>query len=543
MRAIIADNQWVYFDHITTDEEDILWREFSVSEPNVYIDPNQMGQWDGVYRKYNRAKKRIARPLLSKLLEICDRHKLVLNVFDKREPWAYQPMDPDDITPDFLPGITLDPHQVEATKRACKLECGIVDVPTGGGKGEIICCIAKAISCPTVIIADQTIVISQLKQRLELRDVAEEIGMFYAGRRPNDELVVVGSIQSLSPPTKPPDVPKRKPKETDAAFAKRLEKWDIQLRAYKTRRKNAKFLQEYVKRAEMIMVDECDKASSQQYKNLFRHQFRGRRRYGFSGTPMDAEKPVAAMVMQEHLGSPFIKVGRRYLERIGRIITCEYHMLSFGIDGDIKEASAYDIAYDSVIVKNNEFHKLVTSICTKFKGDSTLILVDRMELGENLERAITAAGLTTHFICGKTVKRRRDEVLRAFERKEFDVLIGGKIINRGLDLSGGCDNLIIATGGKLESDFIQKVGRALRHNTKGYSRVFDFYFRCNRYLYHHSQARLRTMVNAGYRTTVYFPGGKIDGAQFVQNRFRVTTNLRTKPDSRQRRLFSTSGGD
>jgi len=1004
MRAIIADNQWVYFDHITTDEEDVLWREFSVSEPNVYIDPNQMGQWDGVYRKYNRAKKRIARPLLSKLLEICDKHKLVLNVVDKREPWAYKPMDPGDITPDFLPGITLDPHQVEATKRACKLECGIVDVPTGGGKGEIICCIAKAISCPTVIIADQTIVISQLKQRLELRDVAEEVGMFYAGRRPNDELVVVGSIQSLSPPTTPPDVPKRKPKETDAAFAKRLEKWDTQLKAFNTRRKNAKFLQQYVKRAEMIMVDECvdakayintpsgmktaatlydeyqksnclptvsvaglsydvvgvsekyespinvetvrgrslqvsanhpfavfrdglrqdiqaknlspndlllvndsychqnvdwdsptavlwrliglfigdghflnnkqvkfgvrkdksdwrrairqyhalfagkysaidntrgdlvirvkseyfceklkeldfkpgrkmgsihpqfslpndiatiaclrglfdadgshhaghanfdssdqylasfvqialsslgiksslyignnrfnekhaigwrvsvtsddycrfletigfgfkrksrrityrpksegaryidpepylrrwseiipwknvvdicgcsrsklhdrtkvslselitwqrhilaaaedvvenyleakrlygisdkkiamgcgmstttswghrrdgddslwlahvekirnslghplvdleligyavepvrqcnileqpirlidltvdsvasfeangllvhncDKASSQQYKNLFRHQFRGRRRYGFSGTPMDAEKPVAAMVMQEHLGSPFIKVGRRYLERIGRIITCEYHMLSFGIDGDIKEASAYDIAYDSVIVKNNEFHKLVTSICTKFKGDSTLILVDRMELGENLERAITAAGLTTHFICGKTVKRRRDEVLRAFERKEFDVLIGGKIINRGLDLSGGCDNLIIATGGKLESDFIQKVGRALRHNTKGYSRVFDFYFRCNRYLYHHSQARLRTMVNAGYRTTVYFPGGKIDGAQFVQNRFRVTTNLRTKPDSRQRRLFSTSGGD
>lgn len=525
MRAVIQDNKWVYFESLTTDEEDVLWEEFSVSDKNAYIDPNQMGMWDGVYRKYNRAKKRIARPLLSMLLEICERNKLVLSVVDRRPPWDYSPIDPNDVGPDFLPGITLDPHQIEATKRACKIECGIVDVPTGGGKGEIICCFAKAIQCPTVIIADQTVVISQLKRRLELRDVAEEIGMFYAGRRPNDELIVVGSIQSLSPPTKPPDVPQRNPKETEEKFAKRLEKWDKQFQAYQTRRKNAKFLQQYVKKAEMIMVDECDRASSEQYKNLFRHYFSGRRRYGFSGTPMDAEKPVQAMVMQEHLGSPFIKVSRRYLERINRIIPCSYYMLAFGLDGDIKESSAYDIAYNSYIVENDEFHKLIISICNKYKNDSTLILVDRVNLGEKLEELLGEAGHSTSFIYGSTGKRRRDEILRSFENKELNVLIGGKIINRGLDLSGGCDNLIIATGGKLESEFIQKVGRALRHNKRGHSRVFDFYFRCNKYLYNHSKARLTAMVNAGYETTVIFPGGRIDGAQLIKSRFRVPSKL------------------
>jgi len=536
MRAVITDNQWIYFSHITTDEEDVLWVEFSVCEPNVYIDPAQMGMWDGVYRKYNRAQKRIARPLLGMLIEICDRNELVLNVVDKRPAWEYKTIDPDEITPDFLPGITLDPHQLEAAKRACKTECGIVDVPTGGGKGEIICAIAKAIPCPTLILADQTIVISQLKRRLELRDVAEEVGMFYAGRRPNDELIVVGSIQSLSPPTKPPDVPKRKPKETDAAFQKRLDKWEIQFQAYKTRRKNAKYLQQYVKNAEMIMVDECDKASSEQYKRLFRHQFKGRRRYGFSGTPIDPDKPVEAVVMQEHLGSRMIKVSRRYLERIGRIIPCEYISLAFGVDGEITEGSAYDIAYDSIMVENGEFHRLIASLCQKLKGEGTLILVDRTALGTNLETILRSVGLTAHFIWGQTSKRRRDELLRSFERREFDVLIGSKIINRGLDLAGGCENLIIATGGKLESDFIQKVGRALRHNKKGHSTVYDFYFRNNRYLYDHSKARLRAMVNAGYRTTVIFPGGKIDGAQLVQNRFAITKKLRTKP-SRTKKLF------
>ena len=992
MRAVIIDNQWIYFESITTDEEDTLWVEFSVSEPNVYVDPSQMGMWDGVYRKYNRAKRRIARPLLGMLIEICDRNKLVLNVIDKRPPWEYLIVDPVTIDASFLSGITLDPHQVIAAKRACEIECGIVDVPTGGGKTEILCCIAKAIRCPTLILADQTVVLSQIKRRLELRDIAEEVGMFYAGRRPTNEVIVVGSIQSLSPPTKPPDLPQQTSSETGAHFAIRLDQWDKSFKAYKTRRKNAKFLQQYVKKAEMIMVDECvdaeayvnipsgmktaatlfaefqnatggvpqvsiaglaydiigateknespiivettrgrslcvsanhpfavfsngvrkdvhaidllpgdlllvndtyrpynidwhnpiailwrfiglfigdghflnhkqikfgvrkdmadwriavreycaefggiysailntrgdliirvkseylcdklkslgftpgrkmgainpqfslpsnmatiaclrglfdsdgthsgidhvnfdssdkrlvefvqtalssigiksslyignrrnsvkhaigwrvsicgddlhrfsetigfgftrkngtviyqsnllgaryidprsylekwkkiipwknvvdicgcssskcydgtkvslaelliwqytmlaaadanvsnysearrlygisdkkiaaaynmattttwyrrkhgdnsfwqsnvasiceelrqpmvdiglagyavepvrrcvlsekpirlidltidtaqsfeangllvhncDHASSEQFKNLFRHYFRGRRRYGFSGTPMDAEKPVQAMVMQEHLGSPFIKVSRRYLERINRIIPCSYHMLCFGADGDISESSAYDIAYDTVMVENEKFHDLIVAICDQFEDDNTLILVDRITLGEKLEEAIRVAGHSVHFICGKTNKRRRDEILRAFENREFNVLIGGKIINRGLDLSGGCDNLIIATGGKLESEFIQKVGRALRHNRTGHSKVFDFYFRCNKYLYNHSKARLTAMVNAGYQTTVIFPGGRVDGAQLIKNRFRVTKQLRNRP--------------
>lgn len=528
MRAVITDNKWIHFEAITTDEEDILWHEFSVSDKNVYVDPQQMGTWDGVYRKYNKGKRRIARPLLAMLMDICDNYNLVLNIVDKRPIWQYQALDPNSIDAHFLPDITLDPHQIEATRRACRTECGIVDVPTGGGKTEIMCCIAKAISCPTVILADQTVVVSQLKQRLELRDVAEEVGVFYAGKRPNDELIVVGSIQSISPPTTLPSPPQHRAKESVEDYESRKAQWERRVDAFRTRRKNAKYLQRYSKQAEMIMVDECDRASSGQYKNLFRHHFSGRRRYGFSGTPIDAEKPVQAMVMQEHLGSPFIKVSRRYLERINRIIPCAYYMLAVGVDGSPAEASAYDIAYDNIMVESEHFHDLVVSICNQHPNDTTLILVDRVALGHHLESRLTAAGYSVRFVYGATSKPRRDEALRGFEQKQFNILIGGKIINRGLDLSGGCDNLIMATGGKLESEFIQKVGRALRHNSKGHSKIFDFYFRNNKYLYNHSKARLKAMVNAGYKTTVLFPGGKIDGARLIRGRFRIPKKLMTR---------------
>jgi superfamily II DNA or RNA helicase len=245
------------------------------------------------------------------------------------------------------------------------------------------------------------------------------------------------------------------------------------------------------------------------------------------------------MVMQEHLGSVIHRSSRLELEGLGQIIPCEYFSMGFGLDGDHKESSAYDIAYDDWMTENPTFHKLIAALCRRYQGDGTLILVDKIALGKHLEAIINKSGLTAHFIYGKTPKRRRDEVLRAFERREFDVLIGGKIINRGLDLAGGCENLIIATGGKLESDFVQKIGRAVRRNKMGRSRVFDFYFRCNKYLYDHSKARLRAMVNAGYRSTVVFPGGSINGEQLIRRRYVIPKRLFRRAKERQRELFAT----
>ena len=526
MRATLKDNNWIWFDNITDAEEEVLWVQFSVTKPGIYIDPSQMGNWDGIYRKYNRAKKRLARPLLSMLKGVCEKFNIPLVIRDLRPKWQYTKLKPEDIKIDLLPGINLDPHQIRSIKAACKIECGIIDVPTGGGKGEIIAGICKAISCPTVIIADQRIVVEQLKSRLQLRDVIDEVGMFYAGEKPNGEQIVVGTIQSLNASGKMPQMPKRSDKDNDYTYKRKLDRWESSIKGMKTRKKNCKLLQQYVKNAEMLLVDECDKATSTHFKNMFRYLFKGRRRYGFSGTPFDESKPVEGMVMQEHLGSIIAKETRQELQRIGRIIPFDYHMFAVGMNGSILDKSAYDIAYDEWLVDNEKIHNIILSICQKYKDDEgTLILVDREKLGVNLENLLTKNGIDTAFIYGKTDKRRRNENLKRFEDRSIKVLIGGKIINRGLDLKGGCENLIVATGGKLKSDFIQKVGRAVRHNKNGRSKVFDFYFRCNKYLYDHSRSRLKAMIAEEYKTTVHFPNGSIDGKQLVKSRFRIPKSI------------------
>jgi superfamily II DNA or RNA helicase len=527
MNAIIRDNNFVYFENITQHEDNVLWEAFSVSRPGTYIDPNQRGQWDGVYRKYNRSRKKIARPLLALVIEVCKKHNLPLSITDVRDAWGYAVPTVDIVTADMLPDITLEEYQLTSIKEAITNECGIIALPTGAGKTEVACAICKIFDCPTVILADQTIVVEQARSRLLLRDIKDEVGMFYAGHKPNGQTIVVGSIQSLSPPKAAPVPPKHLKGEDEHQYTKRYNKFENQLKAFETRKANANELLDYIHKAEMLLVDECDKACSESYKNLFRNHFHGRRRYGFSGTPTDPSKPVEALVVQEHLGSIIHRVDRALLTSLGRIIPCEYKMFCVGGQGDIKESTAYDIAINDFMVENADFHSLIYRIATNKlpEGDGVLILVDREALGRSLLELFNSAGYPAHFIFGKTDKNTRREVIRDFEDRKFQILIGGKIINRGLDLKGGCERLIVATGGKLQSDFEQKIGRALRLNKRGKSVIYDFYFRNNKYLYNHSKARLKIIDHIGYPSTVIFPNGVLDGSELIRSRFKVPSAL------------------
>lgn len=520
MHAVVVDNCWIQLDAISTHEEDILWKEFSVVDgKSRYIDTDKA--WDGVYRFYNRAKRRLVRPLLSKLKEVCDRKGLPLVIEDKRKDAVYDPIDESEIDEKFLSGITLDKGQVDWLKLVTKVECGLCKAPTGSGKGELIAGTCKVIECPTVILADQTIVVEQLKRRIELRDITDDVGMFYAGSRPNGQIIVVGTIQSLIAPKTKPQKPIRAADDTDSTYKKKIDRYAKSVMAYNTRIANSKKLLQYIKNADMLLVDEADKAVSSQWKEVFRYHFKGRRRYGFSGTPHDVSKPVQNMQLTAHLGSIIHEEFVENLQNIGRIIPIEYFMMAIAENGNKHDSSTYDLAIDDFIVNNNELHKRIITICKIYNNESTMILVERESLGQILVDKMAQEGITAHYIYGKTPKPKRREVLKDFEDKKFNVLIGGKIVNRGLDLKGGCDNLIIATGGKLESTFIQQIGRALRINSKGKSRVFDFLFLCNKYLYDHSKSRLKVIVNSNYKSKVIFKNGSIDGADFVRRRFRI----------------------
>lgn len=404
---------------------------------------------------------------------------------------------------------------------------------------EMIAGICKALPCPTAIIAEQIQVIDQLKSRLKLRDVCSEPGLFYAGKMPAGELIIIGSIQSLVKPKKRPEKPllenfkNSKSGTAEKKFERAMANYEIKIKAFRSRTKKAEALHKLIGACEMIIVDEADLATSTTYKHLFRYWFKGRRRYGMTGTPYDDDKPVEKLVLQEHFGSVIYTQNREDVEKVGLTVPVSYYALAYGEDGHKDEASAFDIAIDEMMVHSEKFHKFIAALCKRFTNEGTLILVERDDLGYALQKLIP----DSDFIHGKTTRKRRPEILKAFEDRKLKVLIGGKNVRRGMDLKGGCENLILATGGKLSSEFKQRVGRAARLNQKGSARVFDIYFLCNKYLYAHSRKRVKAAVTAGYASKVIFKDGSIDGDKFIKSRFHKPKAKKSKDLPGQKKLF------
>lgn len=495
MLARIVNNDWVYIEPTLTAEP-LLVEHFSVRHPRAYFIDIGNRQWDGYFRYYDSQKQRIARPMLHELELVCNNKNIPLEIHDERPP-ASNP-DPSLVTPDYLPGITLEQYQIDAIRVSASEEVGIFNIQTGGGKTEVMAGIAKLFNTSTVIIAEQRIVIEQIKERLQLRDIFD-VGLFYGGETPDGQKIVVGSIQSL---TTPPASYKNK---NPNAYAKRLA--------------HARDFQKIVKQANLLMVDECDRATNKNYKNLFRYFFNGRWKYGFSATPFDNEKPVENMELKAHLGSIIFKTDRRELERLGRIIPIKFYMIAMGEDGDKSDKTAFDIAEREQMIDNADFHQRILKIVNAFPDDGTLILVDTcnvVDLGNALEKTIP----NSKFIYGETAKGQRRKYLKMFEEREIRCLIGGRILKRGLDLKGGVNNLILCGGGKLWSDYEQKIGRALRKNDKGWARVFAFMFLNNHYLYKHARSQLKAIVEMGYDTKVVFKDVTVDGAELIANRWR-----------------------
>ena len=510
MLARIVDNQFIFIDQITQREEDVIYQHFSVQIPNArYIDIGG-GNFDGWYRKYSRKYRRLSRALLGELRMVCKKYRLPLTVTDERSSSEYPTPSDNIVTDDLLPGIKLYDYQLNAVRATCYSEVGCIKAPTGSGKGEMIAAITKIHDCPTVIIAEQLVVIDQLKERLELRDVIEEVGLFCSGHRPSGQKVIIGSIQSLSYKSSPP---KRKDDESDVSY-------DRKIKAFKTRKKNAQYLRKEIAKCHMLLVDEADRSSSKPYARLFKRWFIGRRKYGFSGTYDDPNKPVENLTIKEFLGSIIVDIPRKAVEDVGRIVPVRYSALAFGLDGDKRESSAFDIAVSDWMIKNIKFHDLVAKLCAKKtanKDHGVLILVGSIKLGQSLEKLIP----NSRFICGTTSQGDRRTATKQFENREIQVLIGSKIVDRGLDLKGGCEALVLATGGKLPSNFEQRVGRALRLNKAGESHIYDFFFVGNKYLYAHSRERLKTIVAMEYPATVVFPGKTIDARSFIKSRYRT----------------------
>jgi len=567
MIARILDNHFINLEQLSPAIEEHLIRWFSVRSPRAHFISSG---WDGWFRRYNVERRRLALPFLNELIQRCKKANIPLDICDERPAPKYPAPQEDQITETLLDGITLDSYQVRSIRCCCKEEIGLVNVPVGGGKTELMAGLIKSYRCPTVVITEQIVVLEQIVDRLTLRNVVHnnDIGLFCHGYMPDNNLVVVGSIQSLSTPKRPDkeeifknfvindalktltnwankhderveEVFEYAPGLAEAIYDNpggimalkgrflqyvtdyfRERDWKIKLSAYKTRLEHATKIQDFVAKCDLLLVDEADLATTSQYAALFKKYFKGRRRYGFTGTVNDKDKPVQTLLLKEHLGNIIAEASRDEVREAGRTVPIRFVMLAVGEDGDKTDGRAYDIAEKEELIENVEFHKLVANVVSSFPDDRTLILIETSPI-EPLGYALQELIPGSRFVYGQTPREERKDCVDRFEKGVLKTIIGSKIFKRGLDIKGGVENLIIIGGGAKWSDFDQKIGRAVRVNKRGWARVFGFFHLSNKYLYKHSRENLKAVVSMGYSTKILVNGREIDGKDFIKSQFRL----------------------
>ena len=163
--------------------------------------------------------------------------------------------------------------------------------------------------------------------------------------------------------------------------------------------------------------------------------------------------------------------------------TCFFHNMA---EPDLSVAEWVE-AYEKGVMLNEHMHAKIASIMNAYESGRHLIIVERIEHGDALAKAIPGA-LWVH---GQDSDAARESVIAQLQRSkpgEKVVAIASRILQTGVDLF--LHSLTNAAGYQSDIATIQRFGRGLRvAPDKERLDYHDFMFTNNMYLEKHSNAR------------------------------------------------------
>ena len=233
--------------------------------------------------------------------------------------------------------------------------------------------------------------------------------------------------------------------------------------------------------ANNVLVSNCKHSEAATYAELSK-KTGALVKLGFDATPFTYDDRCTDMTVKKSIGDIIYEKTTRDLIDLGHLVRPLIAMMKINNE---KTSCDYKTAYKNLIVNNTKRNLLIKNIVKKENG-RILILIHHIEHGKNLMKLIPDAT----FLWGEIDSMERYNELQNFiNSNEKYVLIGSTIFDEGIDFEKGIDAIIIASAGKSFRKTVQRLGRALRPNKKGYVNVYDFNDNGSKYLKEHSEQR------------------------------------------------------
>lgn len=256
----------------------------------------------------------------------------------------------------------------------------------------------------------------------------------------------------------------------------------------------------YIDFLDMIIVDEVHHVNSErsQYGKILQSTL-APLRFGLTATPDPNTKK--AMLSEGLLGPVIYRLTTEEGVKNGMIAKPKINLEVVPYDVEINKICAfkYKNFYDYGIINNLYRNKKIIEIarkCYNEKGAS-LILIERTEHGEVLQKLFLKAGIKVPFVFGKTSSVERAKVKEDLLSGKIRIAIASRIWKEGLNIPN-LTSVINAHGYKDEKGVIQVLGRGLRRTKTKKEIVLTDFLDPYKYLAEHTVSRIQTYRREGW---------------------------------------------
>jgi len=261
---------------------------------------------------------------------------------------------------------------------------------------------------------------------------------------------------------------------------------------FATRQSFIKNLDELARLYDVVVIDEVHhiREMDGQYSTILKNMFTPVR-IGLTATLPKSDKQ-AMLAIEGFLGPVIEEVTMKEGVELNVMAEVKIRFLKVPMSHAVKELRKYQDVYQYGIVDRKAQHEVIARTSKEHteKGDSVLILVTRIDHGQNILEECEAQGVRTLFAQGSTESEVREEIKNALNEKKIHCVIATTIFSEGINIPE-LNVIVNAAGGKSEIKTMQSIGRGLRKTSlKGEIIVYDIFDPSHHFLISHFGERV-----------------------------------------------------
>ena len=471
-KLIIKDEVNLKIEGLELDARRACMKKFEYEVPGArYMPSVKLGRWNGKVSYFSLAGSTYIN-LLEDIIPILEELHYDIELEDLRDystTFAFNEVTTDTFAHVNWPKghthegkpIQLRDYQVEVINEFLKNPQSIQEVATGAGKTIMTAALSASVEQygRSIVIVPNKSLVTQTE--VDYKNLGLDVGVYFGDRKEYNKQHTICTWQSLNILLK----------NTKAGSADCT-------------------IQEFIEDVVCVMVDEVHMAKADALKQLLTGVMsRVPIRWGLTGTIPKAEYERIALLVS--LGGVTNKLSASELQDKGVLANCHVNVVQLQ---DGQEFQNYQAELKHLLTDENRLDKICDLIDTIKDSGNTLVLVDRINAGNEITKRIKDAV----FISGSTKVNERKEEYDEVATADGKILVATYgVASVGINIPR-IFNLILIEPGKSFVRVIQSIGRGIRKaEDKDFVQIWDITSSC-RFAKRHLTQRKAFYKEANY---------------------------------------------